>query len=69
MINGAIITFVLRPKLTGKMTAGVSRAQADQSRDGKMSTATWIQHLTRVDLVLAALAALFGASLLRGGLF
>ncbi|MBD3647394.1 MAG: CopD family protein [Pseudomonadales bacterium] len=69
MINGAIITFVLRPKLTGKMTAGVSKAQADQSSAGKMSAATWIERLTRADLVLAIVATLLGASLLRGGLF
>lgn len=69
MINGALITFVFRPKLTGKVAAGVSRDQADRSRDGKMFAATWIQHLTRIDLVLAVIAVLLGASLLRGGMF
>lgn len=69
MINGALITFVLRPKLTGKMAAGVSRDQANQSRDSKISAATWISHLTRADLVLAVIAVLLGASLIRGGLF
>lgn len=67
MINGALITFVFRPRLTGRMAAGVSRDQADKSRDSMMSAATWIQHLTRIDLVLAVLAVLLGASLLRGG--
>lgn len=69
IVNGALITFVLRPRLTGKMAPGVSRDQANQSRDSKISAATWISHLTRVDLVLAVIAVLLGASLLRGGLF
>lgn len=68
-INGLIITFVLRPRLTEKMTPGISREQADRNRNAKMSAATWIQHLSRVDIVLAVIAVLLGAALVRGGLF
>jgi uncharacterized membrane protein len=69
MVNGLLITFVFRPRLTGKMAAGVSREQASQNTGGKMAAATWIQNLSRVDLVLAVIAVLLGAALVRGGLF
>jgi len=69
VINGALITFVFRPRLTGKMAAGVSQTQAASARDSMMQAATWIERLTRIDLGLAVLAILLGASLLRGGLF
>jgi uncharacterized membrane protein len=68
VINGALISFVLRPILKGKLGTGSSQSQANQNRDAKIKAATWIQHLTRIDLVLAVLAVLLGASLLRGGL-
>jgi len=67
MINGALITFLFRPRLTGRMTAGVSKDQASQSRDSMMSAATWVERLTRIDLGLAVLAAFLGASLIWGG--
>ncbi|MBT4162069.1 MAG: hypothetical protein HOC70_10380 [Gammaproteobacteria bacterium] len=69
VINGALITLVFRPRLTGKLTAGVSQNQASNARDSMMGAATWIEWLTRIDLGLAILAVLLGASLLRGGLF
>lgn len=68
VVNGALITFVLRPRLTAKLGAGVEARHADADRDRKARAATWIQHLTRVDLVLALVAVLLGASLFRGGL-
>jgi uncharacterized membrane protein len=69
VINGALITFVFRPILKGKLGSGSSQNQANQNREAKMSAATWIQNLTRADLVLAVIAVLLGASLVRGGLF
>jgi uncharacterized membrane protein len=68
VINGALITFVFRPRLTGKLRAGVSSAQVTTSQDEKIRAARWIQNLTRVDLGLALLAVFLGASLVRGGL-
>lgn len=67
-INGSLITFLFRPKLKGKLGAGTSQSQATEDRNAKISAATWIQNLSRVDLALALLALLLGASLLRGGL-
>lgn len=68
VINGALITFVFRPMLLGKLSSASSQGQATSSRDKKMSAAMWIQNLSRADLVLAIVATLLGASLLRGGL-
>ncbi|MFV2090965.1 MAG: CopD family protein [Pseudomonadales bacterium] len=67
-INGALITFALRPRLTGKLGAGSTSGQADQDRNTKIQAVTWIEYLSRADLVLAVIAVLLGASLLRGGI-
>lgn len=67
-INGGLITFVFRPTLQGKLKAGSSQAGANDARDAKMKAATWIQHITRADLVIAIIVTLLGASLSRGGL-
>jgi len=67
-VNGGLITFVFRPRLSGKLGAGTTTSQADQDRGAKMQAATWIEYLTRADLVLAIVAVGLGASLLRGGL-
>ncbi len=50
VINGALITLVFRPRLTGKMAAGVPKNQAANARDSMMGAATWIDWLTRIDL-------------------
>ncbi len=68
VINGALITFVFRPTLQGKLSSGSNQNQANQNRNAKIQAATWIQHLTRADLVLAVIVTLLGASLARGGL-
>lgn len=68
VINGALITFVFRPTLQGKLTPGSNQSQATSNQNAKMQAATWIQNLSRADLVLALAATLLGASLLRGGL-
>lgn len=67
-INGALITFVFRPTLQGKLKSGSNQSRATQDRDAKMKAATWIQHITRADLVIAVIVTLLGASLSRGGL-
>ncbi|MBQ76568.1 MAG: hypothetical protein CMQ20_16305 [Gammaproteobacteria bacterium] len=68
MINGALITFIFRPILSGKMQAGSSQSQGRDAMDAKMKAATWVQNLTRVDVGLAVATILLGASLSRGGL-
>ena len=68
VINGGLISFIFRPTLQGKLQPGSNQALVTQDRDAKMKAATWIQHLTRADLVLAVIVTLLGASLVRGGL-
>ena len=66
--NGLVITFVLRPRLKAKMGAAVSAAQVETQRAQLISAATWITRLTRVDLGIALVVALLGASLKFGGI-
>jgi uncharacterized membrane protein len=66
--NGAIITFVLRPRLAGKLGAGASATNVTASQGARVQAATWVQRLTRADLAVAAVIALLGASLKWGGL-
>ncbi len=68
VINGSIITFVLRPKLAGRTGAGVSAAQVQAHQADQMRAATWIQRLTRIDLGIALVTACLGASLAFGGI-
>ena len=68
VINGALITFLFRPKLKGKLTAGTNQSQANEDRNAKIRAANWIQDLTRLDMILAILAVLLGASLTQGGI-
>ncbi|MCE7884262.1 MAG: hypothetical protein DYH08_10435 [Actinobacteria bacterium ATB1] len=63
VVNGAIITFVLRPKLSGRMAAQVSAGQAQSTQDAKLKAAKWTTWLTRVDLGVAFVIALLGVSL------
>jgi uncharacterized membrane protein len=68
VINGIIITFILRPRLAGRMSSGVSSAQATRRQDSQISAAQWVERLSRIDLTLLLIAALLGASLKLGGI-
>lgn len=67
VINGSIITFVLRPKLKGRQSAHGAAAQAQAHQQAQIKAATWIGRLTRVDLGVAFVIVLFGASIRQGG--
>ena len=67
VVNGLVILFVLRPRLVGKMAAGTSSTGVAASQQAKLRAARWTQWITRADIALALLAALFGASLSLGG--
>ena len=68
VINGALITWYFRPRLQGKLGTHTSAAQVAAAQTSKMAAATWVQRLTRIDLVVAVVIALMGASLGWGGL-
>lgn len=67
-INGLLITFLFRPRLAGRMKSGVSSAQIASTQQAKQQAAVWVQRLTRLDLAVALVTALFGASLKVGGI-
>ncbi|MBE7518174.1 MAG: CopD family protein [Thermoflexaceae bacterium] len=67
-VNGAIMTFYLRPRLAGRLKAGTTSAGVQASQQAKMEAAKWIERITRADLVIAVFIALLGASLKWGGL-
>jgi uncharacterized membrane protein len=70
VVNGAIITFVLRPKLKGKLTAQVGAAQVQSRQQEMIQAASRITLITRIDLVIAVLLPLVGAGLIqREGIF
>ncbi|MCC6338890.1 MAG: CopD family protein [Acidimicrobiia bacterium] len=70
VVNGSIMTFVLRPRLKGKMGAQVGAAQVQARQGHLMKTVRQMQWITRADLVIALLVPLAGAGLLHGnGLF
>lgn len=68
VINGSIITFVLRPKLVGRTGAGVSATQVQAHQEGQMKAAEWVERITRIDLGIALVIALFGTALRFGGI-
>lgn len=68
VVNGALITFVFRPRLAGRITPGTSAAQVAAAQQAKLQAANWVQRLTRIDLGAALVVALMGASLKWGGL-
>ncbi len=68
VINGSIITFVLRPKLTGRTGAGVSAAQVQTHQQAQINAAQWVERITRIDLGIALVIALLGSALQYGGL-
>ncbi|MCZ2111597.1 MAG: CopD family protein [Dehalococcoidia bacterium] len=66
-INGFIITFILRPRLQGKLGSGAGAAHVAAAQSAKMQAATWVQRITRADVVIAITIAFLGASLKWGG--
>ena len=68
VINGLILTFVLRPKLSGKMSAAVSAQQAQSRQQTMMQAAKWAGRIVRTDLVIAVLIVFIGASIRGGGI-
>jgi uncharacterized membrane protein len=68
VINGSIITFVLRPKLAGRTGAGVSATQVTAHQEGQMKAAEWVERISRIDLGIALVVALLGTALQFGGI-
>ncbi len=67
VVNGSIMTFVLRPKLAGKMKAQVGAQQVQARQAEQLKAARQITWITRFDLGIALFIPLAGAGMLKGG--
>ena len=67
VVNGAIITFVLRPRLAQRASAPAGGAGVAERLEVQRAAAARVSLLTRIDLVIAVLIVLLGASLAYGG--
>jgi len=67
VVNGAIITFVLRPRLAQRASAPAGGAGVTERLEVMRAAANQVSLLTRVDLVIAVFIVLLGASLAYGG--
>ncbi len=66
---GLVMTFVLRPILTGKISPTMSADEQSKRQDKMVSAARWMGIVMRVDLLLVVVAAVLGVSLRFGGVF
>jgi len=64
----ALITGTSGHGCRAKLSTGTSAAQVTAAQNAKIEAATWVQRLTRIDLAIAVVIALMGASLKWGGL-
>ena len=66
--NGAVMTFYLRPRLSGKLKPGTTSAGVQAAQQAKMEAAKWVERITKADIIIAIVIALFGASLRFNGI-
>ncbi len=66
VINGAVITFVLRPRLANRAKSQGGAAAVAQRLETMQRAATQISWVTRVDLLIALFIVLLGASMAYG---
>jgi len=64
IISAAVITFVLRPRLTARLPPSVDTAQVEQAADRIVGAARWIDRLAIANLLLAVIG-FFAGVLLR----
>lgn len=64
--NGAVITFVLRPRLAQRASGRGGGADAAQRLGTMQVAATWVSRITRIDLAVALFIVLLGISLTYG---
>jgi len=64
VISACIITFVLRPRLEAKLSAGLDSATTEKATTAMAVAARWIDRLAVANLALTALGFLAGAVLL-----
>lgn len=66
VVNGAIITFVLRPRLAQRASAQGGGSGVAQRLEVMQSAVKWVSRISRIDLGIAVVIVLLGASLAYG---
>lgn len=67
-LAGLVMTFVLRPALVGKIDPRLPAEEQRARQERMVGAARWMGIVMRIDLTVAAVAVLLGASLGYGGL-
>lgn len=60
MISATVITFVLRPRLTARLSSNADSADIETASQQMVSAATWIDRLAVANLILAVIGFLSG---------
>ncbi|HXG52727.1 MAG TPA: hypothetical protein VNN77_15125 [candidate division Zixibacteria bacterium] len=71
VVNVAVISFVLRPRLIQKLPvdSDPSLADVEKRRTAQIKAYAWLERLNLINVAVALLAAAAGASIVEGGLF
>jgi len=71
VVNVALITFVLRPRLIRKLSSGAmpSLSDVEKRRLTQIAASGWLDRLNLMNVITATLALIAGASIGYGGLF
>ncbi len=69
VVNGAIMTFWLRPKLEGKLPLPVKPEDGVRKLEELTQASRQLEKLVRVNTAVSAVALVVGASIRYGGLF
>jgi uncharacterized membrane protein len=69
--NVAIISFILRPRLIQKLavSANPSFADVERRRAAQVTAYRWLERINLINVAVATVALLAGASIVEGGLF
>lgn len=69
--NVAIISFVLRPRLVQKLAVGSNPSFADveKRRAAQVTAYRWLERINMINVAVATVALIAGASIIEGGLF
>jgi uncharacterized membrane protein len=71
VVDVAIISFVLRPRLIQKLTvsSNPSFADVEKRRAAQVAAYRWLERLNLINVASATIALMAGASITEGGLF
>ncbi|MFQ5684011.1 MAG: hypothetical protein ACE5HC_12145 [Candidatus Binatia bacterium] len=71
VVDVAIISFVLRPRLIQKLSVSSNPRHADveKRRAAQIAASEWLERLNLINVITSTLALIAGASIMYGGLF